>query len=562
MTMYQLPVEIAAFGRWLTELVGRAGEDGGWYGVFAARDPEGLRACLDGVEILPWDIVASLLQDAGETAGGPFAARGARLYAAAAGAHDRRPGGVEALAERRDLMERERRHAGSRARDLGERLRTTTDAAEAARLEHDLAWTRDDHARATARVAELTGRLARLGGGTPDTRGPAAAHRDPHTGPRAEAPAAFPTGSPAGATAGSLAGFPVGSPAGSPGGAPDGFPAGATAGSLAGFPAGSPAGSPAGATAGATAGSLAGFPAGSPAGATAGSLAGFPVGSPAGSPGGAPDRSPAGATAGSLAGFPVGSPAGSPAGAPAGASARAVRSGKGGRRPRGARYAWLEESADLVEEAPVPPPPLTAGGAAPRGARFGGAETAAPAAAPADPVEAARAAANAVYALRRLRAQGRSGEAHALLCEALAGPPARLPALAAELHRSGMDADWSTLLWEAASLPPGRLAAVAGALADAGRPGDCEQLLRQGVARPVDELAGACAALRAEGHHREAHALLTAFVRVRAPEDAARLAGADPRGLVPRLLAAARAVSASRERDLVHALRVAGLAGA
>ncbi|WP_234364731.1 hypothetical protein [Streptomyces sp. WAC04657] len=81
------------------------------------------------------------------------------------------------------------------------------------------------------------------------------------------------------------------------------------------------------------------------------------------------------------------------------------------------------------------------------------------------------------------------------------------------------------------------------------------------MARPVEELAGACAALRAEEHHREAHALLTAFVRVRAPEDAARLAGADPRGLVPQLLDAARAVSAARERDLLHALRVAGLAG-
>ncbi|MEU0405774.1 UL36 very large tegument protein, partial [Streptomyces sp. NPDC006197] len=197
-------------------------------------------------------------------------------------------------------------------------------------------------------------------------------------------------------------------------------------------------------------------------------------------------------------------------------------------------------------------------------ARFGGAAEPAPVAeAPAtDSAEADRAAANAVYALRRLRARGRSGEAHVLLCEALAGPPARLPALAAGLHRAGLGADWSTLLWEAASLPPARLAAVAGVLADAGRAADCEQLLRQGVARPAEELAGACAALRAEGHHREAHALLTAFVRVRAPEDAARLADADPHVLVPQLLAAAREVSPSRERDLLHALRVAGLAGA
>ncbi|MFE7602077.1 UL36 very large tegument protein [Streptomyces sp. NPDC057494] len=429
-------MEIAAFRHWLTDLVSRVRPEGGWYGVFAARDPEGLRACFDGAEILPWDIVESFLQDAGETTGGPFAARGRRLYASAAGAHDRRPGGAEALAERRDLMERERRYAESRTRDLGERLRATPDPGEAARLERDLAWIRDDHARATARVRELTGRLARLGADAPG--GPA---------PGAVAVAAVPANGP---------------------------------------------------------------------------------------------------------------------------SKGAERAGEGAgpakvrRRPRGARYAWLdEEGAEAVEEAPVPPPALPAGGAAPRGARFGGAAPAAPAESPAeDPAEAVRAAANAVYALRRLRAQGRSGEAHALLCEALAGPPARLPALAAELHRAGLGADWSTLLWEAASLPPGRLAAVAGVLADAGRAADCEQLLRQGVARPVEELAGACAALRAEDHHREAHALLTAFVRVRAPEDAARLAGADPHGLVPQLLAAARAVSASRERDLLHALRVAGLAGA
>ncbi|MGW6389070.1 UL36 very large tegument protein [Streptomyces sp. NPDC055103] len=446
MTVYQLPVEVAAFTRLLAELAGRLQPDAGWYGVFAARDPEGLRACFDGAEILPWDVVESLLQDAGEPADGPLAARAGSLYAAAATAHDRRPGGAAALAERRGLMERERRYAESRARELEERLRSAAGSAEAAGLENDLAWIRDDHARATARVAELTTRLTRLGG----TAGPAVA-----------------------------------------------APAPASAQSAASSPAPTPASTP----------------------------------------------TPA--------------PASGPAPAPS------VK-----RRARGARYAWLEESAE--EQAAVTVPVLPTGGAAPRGARFGGggetaeAGRATRASAPgaADSVAAARAAANAVYALQRLRAQGRSGEAHALLCEALNGPPDRLPALAAELHRAGLGADWSTLLWEAASLPPGRLAAVAGVLADAGRAADCDQLLRQGVARPVEELAGACAALHAEDHHREAHALLTAFVRVRAPEDAARLAGADPRGLVPQLLDAARAVSVTRERDLLHALRVAGLAGA
>ncbi|MEU6169108.1 UL36 very large tegument protein [Streptomyces tanashiensis] len=533
MTVYQLPVEVATFRHWLTELVRRVRPDGGWYGVFAARDPEGLRACFDGIEILPWDVVESLLQDAGETADGPFATRGRALYAAAAAAHDRRPGGAAALAERRDLMEDERRYAESRTRELGERLRAAPDPVETSRLEHDLAWTRDDHARATSRVRELTGRLARLGAGPPGT--PARGAGTPTGGAapaRPEPPAR--TATPAAATpASAYTATPV---AGRP------APPVRTATPVAGRPA--------------------------PPVCAAAPVVGQSAPVHAATRNAVPPAPPARTAPPVAVAAPVPAPTAPPIGRPApvrapgpaaGASVDGAAPAKVKRRPRGARYAWLEESVDE----PAPLPALPSGGAAPRGARFGGVEPVVVAEAPvADPAEADRAAANAVYALRRLRAHGRSGEAHALLCEALGGPPARLPALAAELHRAGLGADWSTLLWEAASLPPGRLAAVAGVLADAGRTADCEQLLRQGVARPVEELAGACAALHAEDHHREAHALLTAFVRVRAPEDAARLAGADPHGLVPQLLAAARAVSASRERDLLHALRVAGLAGA
>ncbi|MGW2013634.1 UL36 very large tegument protein [Streptomyces sp. NPDC001927] len=416
MTVYQLPVEIGAFARWLGGVAGRLVPGEGWYGVFAGRDPEGLRACFGGTEIPPWDVVESLLQDLGESPHGVEAARARALHGAAAAAHDRRPGGAEALRERLAALEHERRHAETRTYELTARLRDTPHAPDGDRIADALAWAGDDHARATSRVAELTARLAALG----------------------------------------------------------------------------------------------------------------------------PDRER------------------TPAPAPA---AR--------RKPRGARYAWFDGVEDAQGPAPAPSPEaveLPVAGAAPRGARFGGADAshgpaarAARTAPVATEADAVRAAGNAVYALRRLRAQGRSGEAHVLLCEAVAGPPGWLPALAAELHRVGLGADWSTLLWEAASLPPGRLAAVAGALADAGRAEDCEQLLRQGVARPVGELAGACAALRAEGHQREARALLTAFVRVRTPEDAARLAADDPRDLVPQLREAARALSPARERDLVHALRVAGL---
>lgn len=526
MTVYQLPTEQAAFARWLAELAHRIPPGGGWYGVFAERDPDGLRACFDGTEILPWDVVESLLQDAGEPADGPLAVRGRTLYAAATGAHDRRPGAAAELAERRDLMERERRHAESRARELGERLRATPapPPEETARLEHELAWTRDDHARATARLGELTTRLERLGG-----RGP--------TGPTARGPVPARALTLARTRSAGTAWAPA--PASPRPPAPAPSHALAPARALAATRAPAPTRTPAAWAAPAQAATPPPGPAPAPA----------PVASVAWTPALAPAPAP-----------PAASPTPAPTPDPSPAKAK--------RRPRGARYAWLEEETEEQGPvaAPVPESVPPAGGVAPRGARFGGAASDPEGHAVRIPVEqppeAVRAAVNAVYALQRLRAQGRSGEAHALLCEAVDGPSALLPALAGELHRAGLDADWSILLWEAASLPPERLAAVAGALADAGRAADCEQLLRQGVARPVEELAGACDALRAEGHHREARALLTAFVRVRAPEDAARLAAEDPRGLLPLLLEAARGVSASRERDLLHALRVAGLTGA
>ncbi|MER6998783.1 hypothetical protein [Streptomyces sp. NPDC000410] len=278
-----------------------------------------------------------------------------------------------------------------------------------------------------------------------------------------------------------------------------------------------------------------------------------------------------------------------------------ARRGRGGgrRRPRGARYAWLEEDEQASESAGpaaegiggiggvggvggeavgLGAMPVTA--SRPRGARYGGAAVEAdegvpfeerPAAGPrgagpavtGPPVTSADedtwgAAAETVALLGRLRAEGRSGEAHAVLCEAAAQPAGRLPMLAAELHRAGLGADWATLLWEAASLPPEQLVAAAVALADAGRADDCGQLLRQGVARPAGEVAAAVLLL-ADAGRGEAAMLLEAFLRVRTPEEAARIAATDPRRLVPQLLAAARAVSPDRERDLVHALRVAGL---
>ncbi|MET9585726.1 hypothetical protein ABZY10_22025, partial [Streptomyces sp. NPDC006539] len=121
-------------------------------------------------------------------------------------------------------------------------------------------------------------------------------------------------------------------------------------------------------------------------------------------------------------------------------------------------------------------------------------------------------------------------------------------------------ASGASVLWAFASRPPHFRAGAPGARAAAGRTDDCGQLLRQGVARPAAEIADAVLALDRAGLESEAQALMGAFVRVRTPEDAALIAAGDPRQLVPQLLAAARAVSPEREWDVVHALRVAGIA--
>ncbi|MFG2475888.1 hypothetical protein [Streptomyces fagopyri] len=234
------------------------------------------------------------------------------------------------------------------------------------------------------------------------------------------------------------------------------------------------------------------------------------------------------------------------------------------RRPRGsARFAGQMEGGAAPVPVPGTPAPSSVPAApnrrTPRGARFAGAaeERAEPRPEPLDE-DARRATAETVRTLLRLRAEGRSGEAHATLVEAAYWPAARFPLLAAELHDAGLDADWATLLWEAASLPADRLVAASDALVAAGRTTDGQQMLRQGVARPAPEIGTAVLGLADEGRPREIRALLDAYVRVRTPEEAARSAENDPARLVPLLLDAARGISDQRHWDLVHALRVAG----
>ncbi|MFF6779706.1 hypothetical protein [Streptomyces sp. NPDC012510] len=453
MAVDQLPVPVREFAEYLNKLMTRLDQGGGWCAVFWQRDPEGIRACLDGLEVPPWDVVEALLHDLG-TAYGPTAAaqetgRARALHAASVAAHDSRPGGREALCDRLDVMLREQRYAADRTAELTRLLQaaTTQDETDSARL--DLAWAHDDHERATARCAELRTRIEEI-----DRRAP---HSPPDTDryePLAEEPA--------------------------------------------------------------------------------------PTGSTSTPEPRSPGPEPAATTP-----------------APAPTKQRSKR------RPRGgARFAGAVETE---EAAPVGAAPAVGRkGRAPRGARYAGVATQADAVAPKpqarEPLgdEARREVVATVERLQRLRREGRSGEAHALLVEVAHWPAARFPLLAADMERAGLGADWATLLWEAGSLPADRLVVVADALRAVGRASDGEQMLRQGVSRPAEEIGEAVLGFLGEGRERQARALLDAYVSIRTPQEAARTAEAHPQRLTPLVLAAARGVSEERHREVAHALRVQG----
>ncbi|MFF2186757.1 hypothetical protein [Streptomyces sp. NPDC058155] len=537
MTRHELPAEIGAFARYFRGMTALLDPDGGWYAVFRQRDPEGLRACLDGAEVPPWDVVESLLHDlAASHENRPVdreTARASRLHAASAAAHDRRPGGPDALGERLRLMQHEQATAASRADEVMRRLRLVGQGSpEADQLEYDLAWVRDDYARATARCTELRERLAAVepsnaqaahsthatrGGSAPRSASPA--HAAP-AGPEYGSPEARPTA----AEGWYRAEEPTvddqsvfGRPDGGRPTAPDEWfrPEPGRTGEAGGGNGGRDS---------------------APAG----------WGGPDGRRG-ADDPSDTGSN---------------PAVGPEDSQEMAQVPGqrRKQRKQRGARFAFTEGTDAAA--APLVPPAATA---PPRGARFGGSSgsertrTDGPdSGLTREQAEARRAALDTVAVLVRLRAAGRSGEAHVALCEAAARPAEQLPFLAAELHRAELGADWASVLWEASSLPPDRLAAAASALAMAGRDADCGVLLRQGVSRPAEDIGHAAVALGDAGRAQEVQALLGAFVRARTPEDAARVAAVDPSRLVPWLLEAARGVSTGHERDLARALRSAG----
>ncbi|MEU1479377.1 hypothetical protein [Streptomyces sp. NPDC005760] len=531
MAVDQLPGRMREFVAYLEGLLGRLDQGAGWCAVFWQRDPDGMQACLDGREVPPWDVMEALLQDLSAGYGPEVAHAEAErvrpLHAAAQAAHDARPGGRDALQDRFDVMLREQRYAAERQAELGRRLATATTQEEADGIRLDLAWARDDHERAVRRCAELRSRMAEL-----DAR----RSRGGRTG-RYE-----------GAVAGA-GGQEAATGADTPGA---GFPdmpqqRGTTSATDTEAP---------------HAGHAPQSTAPTWADASGAGASHRPGPAEAARPGHAQHpTAPAETAAPGHVPLPTG-----PTEADALEHAPHPATPKRRRRRGGARFAGAAEESGVPVVVPsaagpeLPTAPVTKGRTL-RGARYAGADDGpetGPRQAEALDAVARRETAETVAALVRLRSEGRTGEAHALLVEAAHWPADRFPLLAAELQHAGLGADWATLLWEAASLPADRLVAAADALVDAGRSADGEQILRQGVARPAGEIGAAVLALVAEGRRREVTALLDAYVRVRTPEEAARSAEPDQRTMVPLLLAAAKGVSQERHWDLVHALRVAG----
>ncbi|MFF4211605.1 hypothetical protein ACFYZE_20055 [Streptomyces sp. NPDC001796] len=549
MAVDQLPGAVREFASYLNGLLARLDQGGGWCGVFWQRDPDGMRACLEGREVPPWDVVEALLQDLaaayGPAVAAPEAERARTLHGASLAAYDARPGAHGALGDRLDVMLREKRFAAERRADLARRLESAATREEAASLRLDLAWARDDHDRATARCAELRRRMEALD------------HRVlPAQGARSSGAAwageVFRTGGEA--TEARAPGEPAGRGTAAPsGGHEESRSAEVARARREGWPQGPDA--PSERPQGGSPDAPSERPHGGSERADTGPADDASVWHRArteDAPGpGSEERSgPSRKSVSRESGPP-------PAEVDAPAKQRK-------RRPRGsARFAGVMDVQEPPTGTVAPVAAPAPGRQGPRGARFAGAaateapEAPQPRTRPVDEADRQHTA-DTVAALVRLRAEGRSGEAHALLVEAAHWPADRYPLLAAELHRAGLGADWATLLWEAASLPADRLVAAADALTAAGRSTDGEEMLRQGVARPAKEIGEAVLGLHADGRHREAGALLDAYVRVRTPQEAARSVAARPQLLVPLLLEAARGVSAERHWDLVHALRVAG----
>ncbi|PJE93924.1 hypothetical protein CUT44_31515 [Streptomyces carminius] len=174
------------------ELAGALDPEAGWYGVFGRRDPDGLAACLAGHRTPPWDVVASLLDDFatyhGPRRAGPRAARLRALHRAAVLARDRAAGDPGELRERLAALRHERWRAVRREQALARAQAAGGHPAGTGRPAADLAWARDDRARATARCQELSDRLAALEAAPEPAREPGSGREPVHPAPEPVTP--------------------------------------------------------------------------------------------------------------------------------------------------------------------------------------------------------------------------------------------------------------------------------------------------------------------------------------------------------------------------------------
>ncbi|CAG6396177.1 hypothetical protein [Actinacidiphila cocklensis] len=152
----------ADFANYFRSLVAALGERPGWYGLYAARDPEAGRG------IPPWDVVRTVLRDLAVNAGvedvdPAEAGRAYALYRAALAAEDAEPGAEVRLSSRLAAAEEARESAMTRAREAARAYAHHSTPARA----QALSWTRDDLTRATTRCKELHDRLTTLPGARP-----------------------------------------------------------------------------------------------------------------------------------------------------------------------------------------------------------------------------------------------------------------------------------------------------------------------------------------------------------------------------------------------------------
>lgn len=502
-----LAAEMAAFTAELRTVTAALDPEAGWFAAFARRRRAELDAWLSGRELPPWDAVADLLQDLAVLHGSDTAeSAGWRIrgrYEASARAQDAQPGGREGLLGRLAELDREEPEVHRRGTRLAEAERSAQFAGrtqEAERLAALRLWVQDDEERIRARRAELRARLASLPAGPED-----GAFRE--------------------------------TPAGADGGGPR-----RVNGQVPQQKNGR--------------------------GVRYGQEDGQGEQDRQAQEQDRQEQNRGDSTDGGEAG-----------------DGKPPKRPKAARRPRGARFAGLAEDTETTAPAPEPEAVAEAEAAPvtpPGGSRFAGAvrgeqgehgererrgerqgigrRASRRQRALRLTEEDRSAAAGTAEQLRKLRAQGQSGQAHMVLCGAAAGPASRLAALVGELEESEMASDVLTLLWEAASLPPQGLALAAEALADTGRERDCEQLLRQGAARPPGEAGQIAEQLWRAGRTPEALTLLTSMVRAKTAEEAVLAAAVAPDVVAPLLLDASWQVSPRHHYAVISELRRAGVA--